>query len=469
MRLQHRRKRDSFLPWLWLCLDAVVIYALLHAAFWVRFKSGHFESHLNSADYSFYYRAFHLIVLILVFFLRFYGLYRPGIQLTFVQEAWNVVKAMIAGTLVLMAINFFVRGFSYSRTFLLLLGVIVAAGITLARFLLGLFMMSIDRRRGGYRNVLVLGADESVQKLEQFYRRNPRFTTRIVGILDDTRPAGKNFGDIPVLGRIEELPLHLEKERQVHEVVLAQPGLPNERVLQILYQCEKEMVAFRWIADIVGLITSKMKVSYFGGVPVLSFMDSPLADWENRILKRTMDVALSSAAILALFPAFVLIALCIKRDSKGPVFFKQERVGQDGRNFMLYKFRTMRADAEAETGPVWTKKDDQRRTTIGAFLRENNLDELPQLWNVFRGDMSLVGPRPERPFFASQFKEDVPRYMARHSIRSGLSGWAQVNGLRGNTSIQERTKYDLYYIENWSLFFDFKILFMTLFARRNAY
>jgi lipopolysaccharide/colanic/teichoic acid biosynthesis glycosyltransferase len=166
---------------------------------------------------------------------------------------------------------------------------------------------------------------------------------------------------------------------------------------------------------------------------------------------------------------FFLIAAWIKKDSKGPIFYKQQRIGQDGHRFLLYKFRTMQVGAENDTGPVWTKVDDPRRTAFGGFLRKNNLDELPQLVNVLKGDMSLVGPRPERPFFVSQFKEDIPRYMARHSIRSGITGWAQVNGLRGNTSIEERTKLDLHYIENWSLFFDMRILVMTLFARRNAY
>ena len=469
MRKRHRRKRDSFLPWAWLCLDAAVIYLFLNIAFWARFKSGYFETSLASVDYRYYYRAFHLIALILLFFLRMYGLYRPSAQLTFVRETWNIFKAMISGTLVLMTINFFVRGFSYSRTFLVLLGVVVALGIAVARFLLGLFMMTIDRRRDSFRNVLVLGADESVQKLVQFYKHNPRFTTRIVGILDDDLSRGQSVGDIPVLGRIDELSFHLEKERQVHEVVLARPGLTNEKVLEILYQCEKQMVSFRWIADIFGLITAKMKVAYLGSVSILSLMDSPLSDWENRFLKRLTDVALSSVALLFFSPLFLLIAIVIKRDSWGPIFFGQERIGQDGSSFTLYKFRTMKTDAEAETGPVWAQKDDRRRTKVGAFLRENNLDELPQLWNVLTGDMSLVGPRPERPFFTSQFKEDIPRYMVRHSIRSGISGWAQVNGLRGNTSIAERTKYDLYYIENWSLIFDIKILFMTLFARRNAY
>ncbi len=469
MRTQHRRQRDSFLPWVWLLLDAAVIYLLLNFAFWVRFRSGHFESSLASVDYGYYYRAFHLIALVMLFFLRMYGLYRPSVQMTFVREAWNIAKAMVSSTFVLVMINFFVRSFSYSRTFLVLLGVVVAIGIALARFLMALLMMGIDRRRDSYRNVLALGADESVSKLEQFYRRNPRFTTRIVGILDDGLPPGADFGGIPVLGRIDDLSTHLEKERQVHEVVIAKPGLSNEKVLEILYQCEKEMVTFRWITDIFGLITAKMKVSYLGGVSILSLMDSPLSDWENRFLKRSVDVALSLASLVLLSPLFLVIAVMIKRDSKGPVLFGQERVGQDGRSFTLYKFRTMKEGAEAETGPVWAQENDARRTTVGKFLRENNLDELPQLWNVLTGDMSLVGPRPERPFFTHQFKEDIPRYMARHSIRSGISGWAQVNGLRGNTSIEERTKYDLYYIENWSLIFDAKILFMTLFARRNAY
>ena len=182
-----------------------------------------------------------------------------------------------------------------------------------------------------------------------------------------------------------------------------------------------------------------------------------------------MDVLLSAGAVIILSPLFLLLSVLVKSDSPGPVFYAQRRIGEDGRRFRLYKFRTMKVNAEKGTGPVWAAKNDDRRTAIGAFLRENNLDELPQLWNVLKGDMSLVGPRPERPYFVNQFKEDIPRYMARHTIRSGITGWAQVNGLRGNTSIEERTKYDLFYIENWSLFFDFKVLLMTLFAKDNAY
>ncbi len=465
----RRRQREAFLPWIQLLLDAGAIYLFLHGLFWWRFQSGMFSSVLAPEDHAVYFKSFHLIVIIMIFFLRFYGLYRPSLRLTFADETWRVMKSVIAGTLVLMAVTFFIRQFSFSRLFLVMSGLVLGPGVSLTRFLLGLLLMGLDHSRGSLRNILLIGSDANAEKLIHFYEKNPRFAARVSGILDDKKPKGSLVCGVSVLGGLQDLPELLKKERQVHEVVLSEPGMHSDSVLRVLYECEKEMVAFRWIADIFGLIAAKMNVSYLGGISTLSFTDSPLSEWENRLLKRSMDIFLSAAGLIFLLPILAPIALGIRRGSPGPVFFKQERVGQDGRHFMLYKFRTMRVDAEDMTGPVWARENDDRCTRLGSFLRRNNLDELPQLWNVLKGEMSLVGPRPERPFFASQFKEDIPRYMARHSIRSGMSGWAQVNGLRGNTSIEERTKYDLYYIENWSLLMDLKILFMTLFARRNAY
>ncbi len=465
----RRRKRDHFLPWAQIIVDIATLYTCLYFVFWLRFESGYFVNLLSSDDHPIYFRTFHLIVFIFLFFLRFYGLYRPINSLTFAEESWKVMKAALAGTLVLMAMSFFVRGFSFSRTYLTLTGCLMAPAISVMRYVLGLVVMWSDRMRGSFRNILVVGIDPNVSKLIDHYKRNPRFATKIVGFLDDAKPQGTLVYGVPVLGSLGHLGEMLHRDHQIHEVVLAGSSFSSEEVLKVLYECEKEMVSFRWLADMFGLITAKMRISYVASVPVLSFMDSPLADWENRVLKRSLDLVLTLMAFALFIPVCILIAVAVKVSSKGPIFFKQERVGQDGRHFMLYKFRTMREDAESATGPVWTKENDERRTPIGSFLRRNNLDELPQLWNVLMGDMSLVGPRPERPFFASQFKEDIPRYMARHSIRSGLSGWAQVNGLRGNTSIEERTKYDLYYIENWSLLLDIRILFMTLLARRNAY
>ncbi|MGH7197801.1 MAG: undecaprenyl-phosphate glucose phosphotransferase [Candidatus Omnitrophota bacterium] len=472
MIIPRRRKRDTFLPLVQFGVDCATIYAALGLVFWARFASGRYPSELGAADYPVYYRSFHLIFLVLAFFLRFYGLYKPARFLTFSAETVKVVRAVLMSTLVLMALSFFLRGFSYSRTYLVLSGVALAFAVSAARFLLGLFVMAVDEKRHSWRNILVIGADENAVKLVKFYEKHRRFGSRVIGFLDDKLPEATLCEGVPVVGKIGELGRYLETHREAHEVVLAAQGLPTETVLKIIYECEKLLVAFRWIADMFGLIASKMSVSYVSGVPLLSFVDSPLGDWENRFLKRLMDVSFSGTALLFLSPVLAVVACLVKMSSPGPIFYKQERVGEDGRRFLLYKFRTMPVGSEKSTGPVWAVEGDLRRTRVGAFLRKNNLDELPQIWNVLRGDMSLVGPRPERPFFVSQFKEDIPRYMARHTIRSGITGWAQVNGLRGNTSIEERTKFDLFYIENWSLFLDLKILFLTsttFFRSRNAY
>ncbi len=469
MILRRRRKRDSFLPWVQLLVDCCSIYGVLLIVFWMRFASGRFETILSREDYPIYFNVFHLTALTAVFFLRNNGLYHPGSLFTFAEETGRVVKSILTAVIVLTAASFFIRDFSFSRSFLIIAGLFLAPAIALARYFLGVIVMSIDRKRGSLRNVLVVGCDGSAAKLVKHYRKNPRYGRQVIGFLDSGKPAGSEYEGYPVLGRADDLGEFLRENRFVHEVVLASQGVSSEQALKMIAECEKEMVTFRRVADMYGLITSKMSVSYAGGVSILSFTDSPLGDWENRFLKRLVDIGLSFAAMIALAPVFLVLSVLVKRGSPGPVFYRQERIGEDGRHFMLLKFRTMGTNAEKESGPVWAKKNDPRRTKIGAFLRENNLDELPQLWNVFVGDMSLVGPRPERPHFVSQFKEDIPRYMARHSIRSGITGWAQVNGLRGNTSIEERTKYDLYYIENWSLFLDLKILFMTIFARHNAY
>jgi len=225
------------------------------------------------------------------------------------------------------------------------------------------------------------------------------------------------------------------------------------------------------IPDILQFITLKAAVEELDGLPIISLSEGPVTGW-NRVAKRALDLAVSALALVILSPLFALIALGIRLTSSGPVIYGQERMGLDGRPFRMYKFRSMRMDAEAESGPVWTAPDDARRTLVGQFLRRFSLDELPQLWNVLRGEMSLVGPRPERPFFVQQFRTMIPQYMLRHKVKSGMTGWAQVNGLRGNTSLEKRIEYDLYYVENWSLTMDLKILCLTLWRawrHRHAY
>ncbi len=469
MITSRRRKRDAFLPWILLLADCLTIQAVLHACYWLRFSAESVAPETALRYYAVYKNSFIITNLTLVYFLRLNGLYLSTRLVPFAGEMAKILKAVFTSIVFLLALTFFLRDFSFSRLFLILAGVALFTIMSAERYFIDILITQIDRIRRSYRNFLIVGTGENAKRILNYCSQHPRFAIQVVGYLDDKLPIGTVVGDAQVVGRIKDLEEYVRFHREVHEVVLAMPLASTEEILKSISICEKYMVTFRMVADIFGLITARMKVSYLAHLPLLSFTDSPLGDWENRFLKRGVDIILSSIALLALAPVLLGIALLVRFTSKGRIFYRQLRIGEDGRRFFLYKFRTMKSNAEKETGPVWAQKNDSRRTPIGVFLRENNLDELPQFWNVLKGDMSLVGPRPERPHFVRQFKEDIPRYMARHSVRSGITGWAQVNGLRGDTSIEERTKFDLYYIENWSIFLDFKILFMTIFSRKNAY
>ncbi|HET9314775.1 MAG TPA: exopolysaccharide biosynthesis polyprenyl glycosylphosphotransferase, partial [Vicinamibacteria bacterium] len=252
-------------------------------------------------------------------------------------------------------------------------------------------------------------------------------------------------------------------QHQVDQLYVALPLDQHAKLLKLIKNVSNECLDIKVVPDLVQYATIKAALEDLDGIPIISLNEVPLRGW-NSMLKRVMDMALGGVALLFLSPVFLAIALAIKlRGGRGPVFYCQERVSVDGKAFQMWKFRSMRHDAERETGPVWAQAEDPRRTPIGIWLRRYNLDELPQLINVVLGDMSLVGPRPERPPFVRQFKERIPQYMLRHRVKSGITGWAQVNGWRGNSSIEKRIEYDLYYIENWSLLLDVKILILTLF------
>ena len=246
-------------------------------------------------------------------------------------------------------------------------------------------------------------------------------------------------------------------------------SISHKRLTEILFHCERNLIPFRMVPDLYGVLTSRVTVNHVADIPLIGMAHWPLDAFWNRVLKRLEDVAGGLVGLLVSLPVVLVAAPLIKRSSPGPVFYRQIRCGIAGKPFTIFKLRTMPVDAEAATGPVWAVPDDPRRTRVGEFLRKWNLDELPQFWNVLKGDMSLVGPRPERPHFVEQFKNGVGHYMTRHVSRPGMTGWAQVNGLRGDTSIEDRVQHDLYYLENWSLSFDLKILLQTFFNRQNAY
>ena len=311
------------------------------------------------------------------------------------------------------------------------------------------------RARGiGVVPVLVVGAGSVAELIEERIRNHPGLGYKVVGFLDDYSTGERSLGKISDLAKICA-------DREVEMVFIALSSGNRGRVMEVINCCLREKVPFRVVSDLFEIITS-LRIEEIDGIPVFALKEGPLHGC-NKLLKRTVDILFSLAGLVITFPLFIVIAIVVKLSSPGPVFFTQERIGQGGRIFNIYKFRSMRVGAEVETGPVWAKGNDPRRTRVGLWLRRFSLDELPQLWCVLKGDMSLIGPRPERPVFVDRFKKSIPRYVERHSVKPGITGWAQVNGLRGDTAIEKRTVYDLYYIDNWSLFFDFKMLVKTIF------
>ncbi len=317
--------------------------------------------------------------------------------------------------------------------------------------------------------VLIVGAGPAGQDLVTRIHRRPELGYAIVGLVDDT-PARSRARGVPIVGRTSELG-DLVDDLHVDEVIIAMPEATRQALIGLISQVHREGVSIRMLPDVFQLMAGEMQISALDGLPLLSVRDVALRGW-RQTLKRGFDVVVSVAILIALAPLMVVLGILIKLESPGPAFYVQERMGLDARPFPMLKFRSMRIGAEADSGAVWARREDPRRTRVGRFMREHNLDELPQFINVLLGHMSIVGPRPERPEFVAEFRRHMPRYMERHREKGGITGWAQVNGLRGNTSIEARTQYDLYYIENWSLLLDVKIILKTVlsgFRDPNAY
>ena len=318
----------------------------------------------------------------------------------------------------------------------------------------------VIHRSGRYLNpVLVVGAGRLAEELIERIGEHPEAGLRVVGVVADD-PSLRRVAGVPVLGGTQQLRAILSRSGAV-EVMLALSQKESERAGEILAELEDELVDVRLVPDLFQILTLRASVEDLDGLPVIAIRQSPLVGWAA-IQKRAFDMAVSGAALLLVSPLMVLIAAAIALTSGFPIFYRQDRMGLDGRIFPMLKFRTMVRDAERHTGPVWARARDPRSTRFGSFLRRTSLDELPQLWNVVRGDMSLVGPRPERPIFIERFRREVPGYMLRHKVKAGLTGWAQIHHWRGDTSLHERVEHDLYYIQNWTFALDIRILLITL-------
>jgi len=328
-------------------------------------------------------------------------------------------------------------------------------------------------RKKGYnlKYILLIGYSRAAEEYITRINANPQWGYVIRGILDDRIPSGTIYKGVKVVGRIENIH-YILPENKLDEIAITLALKDYDHLEYIVDLCEKSGVHTKFIPDYNSLVPSHPYTEDLMGLPVINIRYVALTNTLNWVIKRTVDIAGSFLGILVSSPVMLAAAVAVKLTSKGPVIFKQERVGLHNRNFKMYKFRTMEMQKPTAEQKGWTVKDDPRVTKVGRFLRRTSLDELPQLFNILMGEMSLVGPRPERPQFVEKFKEEIPRYMIKHQVRPGLTGWAQINGYRGDTSIRKRIEYDIFYIENWSLSFDFKIMFLTFFKgfiNKNAY
>jgi len=455
------RKTTRRIAALLLVSDVVATAFALAAAYFLRFRAEIIPVRHGIPDLALYTRLLPLIAGLWPVVYYFYGLYQVRRHRSRVEEGIAVLVATGFATLVLAGLATFYRGASYSRAVLVLFFGLDVALVFAGRTAIRRYLEEAWRHGVGVRHVLVVGAGRLGHAVVDKLHEHPEAGLRAIGFLDDDdAKLGTEFLGVPVLGATADA-ARIVEERGADTVFLALPLEAHHTMLAVLQEVGRTIADVRVVPDLLQHITFRAGVEDMDGLPVVHLTQVPLTGWMS-LVKRSLDIAISGAALVVASPVCGAIALAIRLSDRGPVLYRQRRMGLDGRPFDILKFRSMVVDAEGSSGPVWTSPDDARRTRVGAFLRRWSLDELPQLWNVLRGEMSLVGPRPERPEFVREFKEKFPQYMLRHRVRSGITGWAQVHGWRGNTSLSKRIEYDLYYIENWSLALDFRILWMTL-------
>ena len=440
-------------------VDAVLIAAAWLGAYYLRFFGLGLEAPLGVPPLRLYLWSGAVLTPTALLVLRTFRLYRSARTGRLGFELLGVVQAMVVVAAIAGVGSFFARG-ELSRVVIAIFFLLATLALSGVRVVARVVLRAL--RRGGHnlRHVLVVGTGEPARMLLKKIRRHPDFGFRVHGLVGaDAADVGRSQYDVPVLGVVSDLP-RLAEEHGAEIIYLALERREWEAEAEALSLLADSTAAVRLVPDLSQAFRLNATVEDFDGMPVVLVTESPEQGW-NAVVKRGFDLVCSGFGLALLAPVLGIIALLVKLDSPGPVFYAQERVGMNGRRFRMFKFRSMRVDAEAQ-GTAWTVKDDPRRTALGGTLRRLSLDELPQLWNVFCGDMSLVGPRPEQPRFVEEFRGAIPRYMLRHHVKAGMTGWAQVNGLRGDTPLEDRIRYDLYYVQHWSIWFDVRILFLTV-------
>ena len=456
--------------------DAIVVVLSYAFAWWLKFASGIVDREIGVLSFEFYMKALILIVPLYLFLYYAFNLYTPKRVQGRRLELSNIIMANTIGILIVFAGFFLVLSYSedaknFSRSMFVYFYVINIVFEEIERLFIRAFLRSIRRRGYNQKHILLVGYSKAAEQYIDRIKQNPQWGYDVQGILDDNIARGTIYKGVKVIGSIGNLE-YILPQNKLDEIAITLGLEEYYKLSKIVAECEKSGVHTKFIPDYGNIIPTRPYTEDLLGLPVINIRYVPLSNTFNALIKRLTDIIGAVVCIIVFSPLMLASAILVKTTSQGPLIFKQERVGLHNKPFKMYKFRTMYVQTEEEEKKGWTQKNDPRVTRVGAILRKTSLDEFPQLFNVLKGDMSLVGPRPERPQYVEKFREEIPRYMIKHQVRPGMTGWAQVNGYRGDTSIQKRIECDLYYIENWTLGLDFKILFLTVFKgfiNKNAY
>ena len=457
-------------------IDALVIIVSYVFAWWLKFLSGILDHEVGVLSFEFYMRALLLIVPVYILLYYAFNLYTSKRVQGRRLEFSNIVMANTVGLLLMFAALFTLTSYNpqyrnFSREMLFYFYVTNIVMEEIVRLLIRRFLRSIRRRGYNLKHILLVGYSRAAEQYIDRIQQNPQWGYNVRGVLDDNIARGTSYKGVKVIGSIGNLN-YILPQNSLDEIAVTLSLSEYEKLRHIVALCEKSGVHTKFIPDYGNIIPTIPYMEDLQGLPVIHIRRVPLNDPMNAMVKRAVDIVGAIVGIVLFSPIMLIVAVLIKLTSPGPIIFCQERVGLHNRPFKMYKFRSMTVQDPGKEKSRWTTKGDARVTLIGKIIRRTSIDEVPQFFNILMGDMSLVGPRPERPFFVEKFKEEIPRYMIKHQVRPGLTGWAQVNGYRGDTSIIKRIEHDLYYIENWTLGLDFKIMFLTVFKgfiNKNAY
>jgi exopolysaccharide biosynthesis polyprenyl glycosylphosphotransferase len=455
------KKRRKQLTQFFIFSDVSAIVLAFMVTFWFRFQSGIVAAPKGIPDFQNYLVIIPFLLIVHIVHFSYQGFYKVKLRRNRLDDLFLVLlNTIVSAFLLLLVFSYFKSykfvDFEISHVFLLIYVPIGIFFLFCLRLLVFKLFRNIYLKRNGVSKVLIAGTGDFAKMTAENLEKYDHFGIKIVGFLDRHNKENKK----EILGNYDELE-KVAKTNGITDLVIALPSTEYETTLKLIETANNLLIEIRLVPDILQISSLKVGMEHIEGIPIINLGDIPLQGWQW-VFKRAIDFVFSFVGLILIMPIFLIIALLIKLTSKGPIFYSQTRVGLDGKHFRMIKFRTMVQDAEKDTGAIWSPKGDSRVTPIGRVLRKFSIDELPQLFNVLIGNMSLVGPRPERPELVEKFKQNIPNYMLRHSVKTGMTGWAQVHGLRGNTPLDKRVEFDIYYIQNWSFKLDLEILFRTI-------